>query len=196
MTWDASPDAAEILAIRAALDAAGVPRPHGADSSTLAWVLVALAQVARLNAPPTVPVAVVRAVVIPEQRRQAIARIDSRAGRAGCYHPEKKAYDVADREELIIADRRRKLDSVLYPCPCGWSHLGATPASVQDTPPLPDEPALWARDRRQVCLVNCHGDVIAVGRVLLHEHDPTVQVETDDRRRITWRADRIRALDQ
>lgn len=144
--------------------------------------------------PAAVPARATRPALMPWWR-EAVDRVDTRADRGPCDHPEKKAYDPTDLHELRVVERRRRPGAVLYPCRCGWSHLGATPATVAPSPPMPEVPAVWATQRRTVALINGSGDVIAVGRVVSHEHAPTVQVETD-RRRVTWRADMIRALDE
>lgn len=212
----------ELAAIETALRAAGVPAPFAASGRAVAWVAVALAELGDLagklamtesalaaaQATAAIPAqreplpglaaiaSTVAAAPVPPERQDAITRVASRMDRKGCPTPEKRAaYNPTDREEQRLADRRRKPGQMLYPCDCGWHHLGTPLALRVDPQPMPDEPITWARMSRQVALLTGCGDIHVVGRVVRYEADPTVVVETADGKRVPWRADLARAID-
>lgn len=201
-------DTDEVIAIRAALEAAGIPKPMGSGARhTATWVAVALAEITRLRA-ELEGHAAREAELLRQAAEQTAAaeretagrvlaseRVKARGSAAGCPRPDKAAYDISNEHEQRLAERRRSRGIDLYMCVCGWSHLGHPPAvEVPDAPALPDDPMLWARDRRKVVLFTGGGGVQAEGQVVAYHHDPTVQIRTVDGRVIAWRADLARPV--
>lgn len=146
-----------------------------------------------LLAPEPAPAAVCRTPVVvrpPSKIEQTIAR---RTTRQSCSWPAKAAYNPDVPAEMAVIERRRGPGMKLYPCGCGWHHLGHPAQDDRpEPPPLPDgSPIVWARERRRVVLVNGAGQPQSEGVAESYCDSPTLRVRVNGQL-VTWVADLAR----